>query len=154
MRSKKRIYANLLSVFIASDLTTSRQKLLSRFELNIGDIAPKTFKTININVISLIDGTLELQQVVRYHVANSQSTPKAGVIRKGTEDKSTHEKSNSIPDVTLNYIEDAIVKSIKDTITIPCVAEFVFTGQFFSLNKDPLKKAVKHEDFLFQVGIN
>ncbi|XP_031630878.1 trafficking protein particle complex subunit 11 [Contarinia nasturtii] len=142
-------------VFIASDLTASRQKLLSRFELNIGDMAPKSLKIININVISLIEGTLELQKTVRYQITNDRS----GFPKKAFDEnpipfeKSIQTTFKSMPSVTLDYIEDAIMKSKKDTISIPCEAEFVFIGQFFTLNKEPLRKAVKNEEFLFQIEL-
>lgn len=134
-------------------MTTSRQKLLSRFEFNIGNMAPNSFKMININVISLIEGTLELQQMVRYQIKNNQSSISKEVIEKSeVQDKSSTLKSMP-PNVTLDYIEDVIVKTKKDTISIVCVSEFVFRGQFFTLNKEPLRRAVKHEEFLFQVKI-
>lgn len=135
-----------VSVFLASDLSTPRQKLLSRFELYIGDIAPKLIKMFNISIISLIDGPIELQQVVRYQVATKHSTS-----TRSHESNFTKLKTKSC--VTLEFIENAVVKSKKTSIVIPCVTDFGFSGQIFSLNKQPLRVAVKHEDFLFQIQL-
>lgn len=139
----------MISVFIASDLTKSKQKLLSHLEVCIGDIASKSSKSKSIYVISLIDGTLELKQVVCYQIADSRSK----LVGSTVGDTTMHKKTKVDSNVTLEYIENAIQKSKKDTIVIPCVAEFTSIGQFFSLNKQPLIKAVKHEDFLFQVEL-
>lgn len=119
-------------------------------EVCIGDIASKSSKSKSIYVISLIDGTLELKQVVCYQIADSRSK---SIVGSSVGDTTMHKKMKVDSSVTLEYIENAIQKSKKDTIVIPCVAEFAFIGQFFSLNKQPLSRAVKHEDFLFQVEL-
>lgn len=138
---------------MASDQTKSRQKLLSLLEVLIGDVPPKCTKCKSIYVISLIDGTIELKQVVRYQVLDSRSNSFVDSI--DIESIGAHKNSNveSISNVTLEYRENAIYKSKKETIIIPCVAEFTFFAQFFSLNRQPLNVIHKHEDFLFQVEL-
>lgn len=140
-------------MFIAADLTKSRQKLLSYLEVFIGDIASMSTKSRSIYAISLIDGTLELEQVVRYQVVDSRSKMLSPGSTHGNIEKNTQKKLKVDSNVTSEYIENAIQKSKKDTTVIPCVAEFTFFGQFFSLNKEPLRMAVKHEDFLFQIEL-
>lgn len=144
----------LFSVFIVSDLSKSRQKLLSQFEVVIGNLASKVNKTIHLKIFSLIEGTLEFEQLVRYQIANDRENFHTECTQNETNTKSnTVCIQNTSHNVTLEYIDDTIVKSKKDTIYIPCSAEFVFTGRFFSLNKEPLKKAIKYEDFLFQIEL-
>lgn len=126
--------------------------MLAQAEMAVGNVAPNSTKTIAFNVLSLIDGTLELEQIIRYQIMS-------GKERKVTElaENETNLKSAVIPkanhNVTLEYIDDTIVKSKKDTIVISCAPEFTFTGKFFSLNKEPLQKAIRYEDFLFQVEL-
>lgn len=102
--------------------------------------------------MSLIDGTLELEQLVRYQITSgrdksiTESAENEANLKLAVVPKASH-------NVTLEFIDDAIVKSKKDTIVIPCAPEFTFTGKFFALNKEPLQKAIKYEDFLFQVEL-
>lgn len=124
---------------------------MSHLEVNIGDINSKSSKTKSFCVISLVDGTLELKQIVRYQIVDSRSKSLADSVN--IEENATHKKLKADSNVTLEYIENAIHKSKRETIVIPCVAEFGFLGQFFTLNKQPLIKAVKHEDFLFQIEL-
>lgn len=135
------------------DLSKSRQKLLAQFEMMVGNLDPNATKTIHLNVISLIDGTLELEQLVRYQIANGHEKFTAESMENETNRQSAGiQKANH--NVTLEYIDDAIVKSKKDTIIISCAPEFTFSGKFFSLNKEPLQKAIRFEDFLFQVELD
>lgn len=141
-------------MFVASDQTKSRQKLLSILEVLIGDIPAKSTKSKSIYLISLVDETIELKQVVRYQVVDSRSKQLIGdsidIENIATQKNS---KVESISNVTLEYMENAIHKSKKDTIIIPCVPEFTFFAQFFSLNRQPVNLIHKHEDFLFQVEL-
>lgn len=121
--------------------------------MEVGDIAPKTLKTIRINLISLIDGNIELKQIVRYNIVDSQSNLIPGRNRNENETTLNSGHSKSTQNVTLEYTDEAIVKSKNDTILIPCVSEFAFTGNFFSLNREPIRKAIKNEEFLFQVEL-
>lgn len=138
---------------MASDQTKSRQKLLSLMEVGIGDIPSKSTKSKSIYVISLIDGSIELKQVVRYQVVDSRSNSFIDTVDIENIAAQKNSKVESISNVTLEYIENAIHKSKKDTIIIPCVPEFTFFAQFFSLNRQPLNVVHKHEDFLFQVEL-
>lgn len=119
--------------------------------MTVGNVAAKSTKTIHFNVLSLIDGTLELEQIVRYQIANGKERPNTESAGNETSVKSPIPKASH--NVTLEYIDDALVKSKKDAIVIPCSPEFTFTGKFFALNKEPLQKAIKYEDFLFQVEL-
>lgn len=142
----------VILVFIVSDLSKSRQKLLSQYEMDVGDINPKTIKTIRISLISLVDGNLELKQLVRYKITDDQSN--LIFERNENESEASSSKQSQLrASITLEYIENAIVKSKHDTIAIPCVPEIMFKGNFLSLNREPIKKAMKYEDFFFQVEV-
>lgn len=140
----------VILVFIVSDLSKSRQKLLSQYEMDVGDINPKTIKTIRISLISLVDGNLELKQLVRYKITDDQSN--LIFERNENESEASSSKQSQLrASITLEYFENAIVKSKHDTIAIPCVPEIMFKGNFLSLNREPIKKAMKYEEFFFQV---
>lgn len=128
----------------------SRQKLSSYIEIPIGDITSKALKIVPVNLISLVAGSLELKQIVRYQTQSDESTYAIGSDAKT---KSAPVQYNGSHNITIEYIEKAIAKSKSETIIIPCKEEFIFTGQFYSLNKDPLERAMKYEDFLFQIEI-
>lgn len=55
--------------------------------------------------------------------------------------------------VSVEYVDESVIKSKRETIVIPCTTEFIFTGKFYSLNKEALTKAYKHEHFLFRVEL-
>lgn len=140
------------TVFVASDLSKSRQKLVSNFEMIVGNIAPKSTKTIHLNVLSLIDGTIDLEQIVLYQIANDHDRFKAESVKHELNPKLSSVQKDS-HNVTLQYIDDAVIKSKKDSIIIQCVTEFVCTGRFLSLNKNALTQAIKYEDFFLQIQL-
>lgn len=140
------------TVFVASDLSKSRQKLVSHFEMIVGNIAPKATKTIRLNVLSLVDGTIELEQTVGYQIANDPDRFKAESVKHELNPKLSSVQKDS-HNVTLQYINDAVIKSKKDTIIIQCATEFVCTARFLSLNKNPLTQAIKYEDFFLQTQL-
>lgn len=131
-------------VFIAADMTKSRQKLMSVFQVDIGDVAPQSEKSIAFYAISLIEGSHELLQNVWYEMESSEHQ----MIQKSTAAETT--KNHNI---SIERINDVVVKSKKETIIVPCTAEFLFTGKFFTLNREPLVQAFRHEDFLFRVDL-
>lgn len=84
----------------------------------------------------------------------------SGQLAANTIDEST--KPNATPpiqqrkqqhNISIEHVNDVLVKSKKDTISIPCTAEFLFTGKFYSLNKEPLTRAFIGEDFLFRIDL-
>lgn len=149
-KKKNRFF--LSAVFIASDLSKSRQKLVSNFEMIVGNIASKSTKTIHLNELSLIDGTIDLEQTVGYQIANDHDRFKAESVKHELNPKLSSIQKDS-HNVTLQYIDDAVIKSKKDTIIIQCATEFVCTGRFLSLNKNPLSQAIKYEDFFLQIEL-
>lgn len=118
----------------------------------VGNIAPKSTKTIRLNVLSLVDGTIELEQTVGYQIANDHDRFKAESVKHELNPKLSNVQKDS-HNVTLQYVDDAVIKSKKDTIIIQCATEFVCTGRFLSLNKNPLTQAIKYEDFFLQTQL-
>lgn len=154
-RTQKFLYISPLYsiVFIAPELSPSRQKLLTNVEICIGEILPKENKTFHINIISLVEGTLEIKQVVRYQVPNDRTKYETNCSENGSKFRTISEQLKTNQNVTIEHSGHALVKSKCDAIVIPCTTEFAFLGHFFSLNKDILTKAVKYEDFLFQIEL-
>lgn len=143
-------------VFLAPDVSKSKQKILSQFQVDIGAISPKTSKTIYFHVISLVEGTLELSQLIRYQTANSNRLKRSDSTENGGSDGvgSTQILTNAYNhNVSVEYVDESVIKSKRETIVIPCTTEFIFTGKFYSLNKEALTKAYKYEDFLFRVEL-
>lgn len=156
MDSREIFINSFRSVFIASDMSKSKQKLLSHFQVDLGDLASQNDKSISFYVVSLVEGTLELVQTVWYqtdqkHVSVSEDiVPKASPVREGPNATQQRTENHNI---CIKNINDTVVKSKKDTLVIPCTAEFLFSGKFFSLNKEPLKQAYRNEDFLLRVDL-
>lgn len=140
-------------VFIASDLSKSRQKLVSNFEMIVGNLAPKSIKTIRLNVLSLIDGTIELEQTVGYQIANDHDRFKAAESVKHELNPKLSSQQKESHNVTLQYVDDAVIKSKKDIIIVQCATEFICTGRFLTLNKNALTQAIKYEDFFLQIEL-
>lgn len=129
---------------------------MAQLIVDIGPVAPRTNKTIYFNVISLVEGTVELSQLVRYKTGNTQRSQRidANQSQKNDETSSKQIQSKAYNhNVSIDYFDDSVIKSKKETIVIPCTAEFIFTGKFYSLNKEALTKIYKQEDFLFRIEL-
>lgn len=126
--------------------------------MDIGAISPQTNKTIYFHVISLVEGTLELSQLIRYQTANSNRLKRSDSMENesngGNGIGTIQVQSNGYNhNVSVEYVDESVIKSKRETIVIPCTTEFIFTGKFYSLNKEALTKAYKHEDFLFRIEL-
>lgn len=126
--------------------------MVSNFEIIVGNLSPKSTKTIHLNVLSLIDGTIELEQTVGYQIANDRDRFKAETVKHELNPKLSSIQKES-HNVTLQYINDAVIKSKRDIIIIQCATEFVCAGRFLSLNKNALTQAIKYEDFFLQIEL-
>lgn len=159
-------------MFIAPDLTKSPQKLLSNFQIDIGDLPSEGNKTISFYIISLVEGSIELIQKVWYHTnkmvatttssssfeihsstINNESPDKPVVPELSEKTLQQQQQRQQSHNINIETVNDVIVKSKKKPIVIPCTAEFLFTGKFFSLSKEPLTKAFKNEDFLLRIDL-
>lgn len=135
--------------FIVSDPVNPRPKLLTQLCVDIGKLAPNTSKTIRFHVISFDEGTIEISQLIKYQTANAGH--KTQMPQKKEPIITLHDRINH--NVSFEYANNAVIKSKKTTITIPCSAEFLFTGKFYSLDKSPLMQAYTNEDFLFRTEL-
>lgn len=146
-------------VFIAADLTKARQKLLSQFQIDIGTMSPQASKTITFNVVSLIEGTVELNQRLWYQMDPNVAASSGQMAAIKSDDSTkpnapvTIQQRKQQHNICIEHVNDVLVKSKKDTISIQCSAEFLFTGKFFSLNKEALTHAFIGEDFLFRIDL-
>lgn len=125
-----------------------RPKLLLQFRVDIGSLSPKSSKTIRFHVISFDEGTIEISQLIKYQTNDTGSSE---IPQKKDSMMPPHDGNNQ--NVNFEYIDDTIIKSKKTTITIPCSAEFIFSGKFYSLDRKPLIQAYKNEDFLFRAEL-
>lgn len=148
------------AVFIVADLAKSKQKILSQYNIDIGNLPPKDGKKITFNVLSLMEGTIELSKSVRYQITNTTNVTAAERCEPlPTNDGSTitaqpvSQPSRKSHSINIEYVDGMVVKSKKETIVIPCTAEFLFTGKLYTLSKEPLQKAYKNEDFLYRVEL-
>lgn len=156
--SNCRILILFLAVFIAADLTKTRQKLLTHFQIDIGTVSPQASKTITFNVVSLIEGTIELTQKLWYQMDPNVAASSGQLAANKSDSESTKpnaptQQRKQQHNICIEHVNDVLVKSKKDTISIPCTAEFLFSGTFYSLNKEALMRAFIGEDFLFRIDL-
>lgn len=141
-------------------MTKTRQKLLSHFQIDIGTVTPQATKAITFNVISLIEGTIELNQKLWYQMDPNVAASSGQLATNNTDESiksivapSANQQRKQQHNISIEHVNDVLVKSKKDTISIPCTAEFLFSGKFFALNKEALNGAFMGEDFLFRVDL-
>lgn len=155
-------------MFIASDLTQLRQKLSSELQADVGELPAQGNKTIPFFVISLIEGNIELIQKVwyqtnkltthnnpkeEYSVSTNRSDSSDKVVMPELTAKAVQQQRPQSHNINIENLNDVLIKSKTETISIVCTPEFLFTGKFFSLNKQPLTKAFKNEDFLLRINL-
>lgn len=150
------------SVFISSDLTKSRQRLSSQIQMDVGEIQMQSSSTISYYITSLAEGNIELVQKIWYQTENNQGpiaspsesnassidsspvhTASSVAAVKKIQQRQTH-------NIQIEYNSDGVRKTREDVVIVPCVAEFKFTGKFYTLSKQALTRAYKNEDFLFR----
>lgn len=121
--------------------------------------------TVSYYLISLVEGNIELQQKVWYHMDTMQLTNLTKNVERNVIvespshqshshkliEKPTHLKNHSM---SIDYVDNGVVKVKDDTVILSCIEEFSFNGQFYALNKQPLTKAYRNEDFLFRASID
>ena len=134
--------------------------------MDIGDVQMQSSTPITFYITSLVEGNIELIQKIWYQTDAIQ-TPSQTTISPSNESSPIHyganrpapnksaEKMNQrhTPNINIEYVDTAVKKSKEDTVIIPCVEEFKFTGKFYTLNKQALTKAFKNEEFLFRVDL-
>lgn len=152
-------YGNLFQsiVFLATDLTPNRQKLLSHIQFDIGELQMQGNSSIVYYVFSLSEANIELQQKVWYHLETSR--PRLNSEHSLPEENTVPNKMEKFPcrissNIKIEVEDGNRLKKIKeDVIMFSCVPEFKFSGRFYTLNRQPLLKAYRGENFLFRANI-
>lgn len=133
----------------------------SQIQMDVGEIQMQSNSSISYYITSLVEGNIELVQKIWYQTENSQ-----GPIVSPTESNSSSIENSPVHalstvaakknqqrqthNIQIEYNNDGVRKTKEDVTIIPCVAEFKFTGKFYTLSKQALTKAYKNEDFLFR----
>lgn len=145
------------TVFLATDLTPNRQKLLSHIQFDIGELQMQGNSSIVYYVFSLSEANIELQQKVWYHLETSR--PRLNSEHSLPEENTVPNKMEKFPcrissNIKIEVEDGNRLKKIKeDVIMFSCVPEFKFSGRFYTLNRQPLLKAYRGENFLFRANI-
>lgn len=174
-------FSILFTVFLATDVSTNKQKLHSSIQIDIGELAMKSSNTVSYFVFSLIEATITLQQKIIYTtdvlkpklstaiIQNDVTTPSStDVSPEGTPSSTKTVTANSsvpatltmplamplITPVQLEFIDENSLRKTQDTsLSVKCEPEFKFQGRFYTLNRKPLTKIYRGENFLFRAGV-
>ncbi|XP_065360151.1 trafficking protein particle complex subunit 11 [Calliphora vicina] len=161
-------------VFLTTDISPNKQKLHSSIQIDIGELSMQSSNTASFYVFSLIETAITLQQKICYttDVLKPKVTT-AIVINDTTTPNSTDESPEAalaaknitsnqailtpLPIITpihLEFLDENSLRKTQDTVlSVRCEAEFKFKGQFYTLNRMPLTKIYRGENFLFRGGI-
>lgn len=164
--------ASVFSVFLATDIAPSKQKLHSNIQIDIGEMAMQTSNIASYFVYSLVEIAITLQQKICYTTGilkpkmntaiavNDVTTPTSADDSPETTKLLT---ANSLsPAVTLpivspvelEFIDENSIRKIQDTIlSVNCKEEFKFSGHFYTLSRKPLTKVYRGENFLLRAGV-
>lgn len=137
--------------------------------------------TVSFYVFSLVETTINLQQKLFYTtdvlkpkvttaiIVNDVTTPSStDVSPEGTPAATKPQTANSnlppavtpsmsiplITPVQLEFISESSLRKTQDTmLSVKCEPEFKFQGRFYTLNRKPLTKIYRGENFLLRVGL-
>ncbi|XP_013106781.1 trafficking protein particle complex subunit 11 [Stomoxys calcitrans] len=168
-------------VFLTTDVSPSKQKLHSIIHMDIGELAMQSSNSVSFYVLSLVETSITLQQRLFYTtdvlrpkvttaiIVNETTTPNStDVSPEGTPSAAKSLTSNnsnnlapSIPTpiplitpVQLEFIDENSLRKTQDTtLSVKCEPEFKFHGRFYTLNRKPLTKIYRGENFLFRAGV-
>ena len=162
------------SVFLTTDISPSKQKLHSSIQIDIGELSMQSSNTASFYVFSLIEANITLQQKICYttDVLKPKVTT-AIVINDSTTPNSTDESPEAtlaaknltsnqtiltplplITPIHLEFLDENSLRKTQDTVlNVKCQTEFKFKGQFYTLNRMPLIKIYRGENFLFRAGL-
>ncbi|XP_055843157.1 trafficking protein particle complex subunit 11 [Episyrphus balteatus] len=151
------------NVFLTTDISSSRQKLHSQIQIDIGELSMLNSTSVSYYVFSLIETNIELQQKVWYNLDSIKPKPPPPVESPSTTDNSPINSRVVVADfstlalsslIRIDYIDDSRLSKARDEIvSISCESEFKFCGRFYTLNRQPLTKIYRGENFLFRANI-
>ncbi|XP_053673204.1 trafficking protein particle complex subunit 11 [Anopheles nili] len=164
------------NVFLTTDLNHPMQKIHSHVQIDIGELQMQSSTTVSYYLASLVAGNIELRQKMYYQMADphqsklaipnggtgsatvdSPSTPtseKEDLAKLLANEKNLQKYVNS-HNVKIEPVDtDGQVRKIKeDTVVVPCVEEIKLVGRFYTLSREALGQAYRHEDFLLRVNM-
>lgn len=152
------------NVFLSTDISSSRQKLHSQIQIDIGELSMHNSTTVSYYVFSLVEANIELQQKIWYNLDAIKPKPPPPIeTSPSTTDNSPINSRIIMTDfsalalsslVRIDYIDDSRLRKARDeVVSILCENEFKFCGRFYTLNRQPLTKIYRGENFLFRANI-
>lgn len=166
------------TVFLCTELGKQTQRLQSALQFDIGDVAALASTTVAYYVISLAEGNIDLRQRLWYQVperdaqqqppietaalvvespVHKASTAAAAVPGSATTPATAAGalRSQTQHNMSIERLADgAGVRKCRDeVIIVPCVEEVSLRARFFTLNKQPLRRAYCDEDVLLRVDV-
>lgn len=131
--------------------------------------------TVTFYILSLVETTVTLQQKLFYTtdvlkpkvttaiIVNDITTPSSSDVSPentpaaGNKTLPTVAPTLPMPLLTpvqLEFIDENSVRKTQDSVlSIKCEPEFKFQGRFYTLNRMPLTKIYRGENFLFRAGL-
>ncbi|XP_058829687.1 trafficking protein particle complex subunit 11 isoform X2 [Topomyia yanbarensis] len=154
------------SVFLTTDLSHPLQKITSHVQIDIGELQMQSSTAISYYATSLVEGNIELRQRLFYQTENLYQTKAVAVDSPSTPNSEKEDlakllasdrgglKYSTNHNIKIEYLNEDQVRKIKeDTVVLPCVEEIKLIGRIYSLNREPLVKAYKSEDFILRVNM-
>lgn len=171
------------SVFLCTDLGKQTQRLQSALHFDIGDVAALASTTVAYYVIALCEGNVDLRQRLWYqvperrpqqqqqpietaalvvespvHKAAAAVASAASALAAGgaaTAAAAATLRSQTQHNMSIERLPDGagVRKCRDDVIIVPCVEEVSLRARFFTLNKQPLRRAYCDEDVLLRVDV-
>lgn len=152
------------SVFLATDLTAPTQKLLSQIQIDVGQLQAQSNAKITYYITSVVEGNIELNQKIWYQTQNmhvKQVSPPSSLTNalhfesppptKPLE-KTSRKRNLSSHNIKTEYSEEHVRKVRDDIVIIPCIEEMQITAKYYTLSRQALMRAYKHEDFVLRLN--
>lgn len=156
--------------FLTTDITSKTQKLNSMIQIDIGTLQIQSTTQISYYVVSLQEGNIELKQNLWYQTEDlsqilatkseavflqSMDSPNFSPTDIQQDDRKENFESGYNHSINIEYLNDNLVKKIKEEIIIvPCMEEIKLSCKFYTLNHQPLlTRCFKDEDFLMRVNL-
>lgn len=150
---------NLLNkVFLLNEEPAKSSKLSSRIRIEVGAMKAKANVTVCFFITSMVEGNIELKQSLCYQTENNSPVDDLSTfnqVSSPTEPSKSIEKliaeKDEAHDIVVEYLDNNLVRKKRDNILIiPCVEEFHFEGQFYTLNRQPALTCYKNEDLILR----
>ncbi|XP_055376778.1 trafficking protein particle complex subunit 11 isoform X2 [Condylostylus longicornis] len=154
-------------VFLSTDVSPSRQKILPSIQIDVGDMTMQSNTKVTFFVFSLIEcSNIELSKKIWYSLDSNRIKRTTSECSPTINDESPNgnnyrqisseflNKSLIATHIRIDFLDDKTIKKTRDeTIKINCIPEFKFIGRYYSLNRQPLSKIYRGENFLFRANV-